>query len=479
MGILSSLNSILSGSIRVLSSKYPSAATPQLRSQWKQPLVKWTATQQPYTSPLSIYGGNYQLNGETYEMRREYREWAFREPSTKASLLTKCNAVASLDPQLIPDDKKDARDKEAAKFVDWAVSRAAGGWGGLIQNMLLPATIDGFSVLEPIYDEVDASHGKYARNWTVKRFAMTDTESIRFKLDEYRQVIGVRPMTGLTGYIELPPESFLIFTHLKMFENPFGISDLRAVVRDCRLLEEATKLRHTCLVNWSGPYMVAKGGDRAAQMQLKGYIQNARAGGFIILPQGMEVEIINLATSASSVFDAAIAWHREQIVSAIQGSYLQLLASDGERGNSIVAKNVSELFTWWLAMWVAEVINFQLIPNLVRPNFGNSVGLPRLSLGGINEAMVAAALDRFKKMQDMGVPLSIEQVTSVGGAEMPSDESDTLKPPSQQQQPQPGSPPDPLAGMFREATVLGSSTNQPVGGGAAGFTQAAAIPTPP
>lgn len=441
MRILQSLASLISGTNRVATSRYPSHATPQLASAWKAPQVRWTAVRQPYADPLTIYNGNAIMNGETEEMRREYREWAFREPSTKAALLTKCLSVASLDPQLTPANKSKALDKAAAKWVDYSISRAAGGWGELVRYILMPGAIDGYSVNEPVWDEIDQHNEDYPGFWTVKRFAMIDTHHMRFSLDEYRQVIGVRPMTGLSGWVDLPPENFLIYRHLGMFENPFGISDLRAVVRDCRLLEDAIQLRHTLMANWSGPFLRAMSGDDAVRRQLPALLERARAGGYIVLPKDSTLDVINLATSSPEVFNSAIVWYREQIIAAIQGSYLQLISSDGERGDTRVAKSVSELFTWWLASAAAEVINTQLIPALVRPNYGNAVGLPRVSFGGIDENNVKAALERLKMVQDMGEDLSKEQVRTLGGAESPLDESDRLKPLQSPQQGQGGDNP--------------------------------------
>lgn len=424
---------------RSLFSGYPSARTPQLKEAWSTPEVKFTATVQPYAAPLSMYGGNAILNGETYEMRREYRDWSFREPTVKSALLTSCIAVAALDPQLTADNPRDQRDKEVADWVDWSVKSAHGGWGGLIQSMLLPARIDGFSLLEKCWGEVGdelnkiPNSQKYRKFWTCHRFAMMDTEHIRFKLDEYRQVIGVRPMTGLSGYQELPPDTFLIYTHLKMFENPFGISELRAVVRDCRTLVAACELRHLLMSNWAGPFLVGTAQDDGTRQQMWAAMQRARSGGFLVIPEGCTIEVFNLATSAANIFDATIASYRENIVAAIQGSYLQLLeghTTDGP-GNTNVHKGIAELFQWWLAMWVCEVINRQLIPDLVYPNYGKSVGLPRLTLGGIDENMVNAALDRFKRGHDLGFTLSREQVGTVGGFEAPKDEMDKLPPPMQ------------------------------------------------
>lgn len=451
------------GRNRVAISTYPSANTPELERAWKQPQFRYNWMSQPYTDPLTMPGGNSVLNGETWEMRREYREWAFREPTTKAALLTKCFAVASLDPLMNPDDEDDARSNEVAEWALWSLMHAFGGVGGLVQNMLLPGTFDGFSMNEPVWDEVKDGM-KYRGFWTPKRYHMVDTEHIRFALDPYRQVIGVRPMTGLTGgWTELPPEDFIIFTHLKVFENPFGISDFRAVVRDCRLLENAIKLRDILLNNFSGPFLWATANSQETRRAVAAVLGRAREQGFIVVPEGTELQVINLATSNPQVFDSVIQSYRESIVSAIQGGYLQLLeggVSDA-RGSTNVHRGISELFQWWLALWVCEVINAQLIPRIVRPNYGNSVGLPRLQLGGVDENTINTALDRFKRGQELGLDLSKKQVRKTGYFEVPRDQMDTLSPPAQQ-----SGANDPFGGLFNPtAGKPPTDPNNPGGGG--------------
>jgi hypothetical protein len=448
---------------------HPTSVTPEFEDAWKRRTVKTYAVNQPYASPLTAYHGSARLTGETREMRAEYREWAFREPTTKAAVMTKCLATSSLDPQLIANDPNDRMDKEAAQWVDWALTRAVGGVGGLIQSMTLPALIDGFSVLEKCYNTIDESGGKYKDFWSIEKYAMCDTEQLRFKLDPYRQIIGIRPMTGLlAGWEELNPGDFVMFTHLKMFEDPFGISDLRAVVRDCRLLEDAIQLRHMLMSNFSGPFIAAAHSDPTVREQLLGIIATARGAGYIVVPNGTEIDVLNLATATPDIFERTISSLRESIVSAIDGGYLQLLeggTSDG-RGNTMVHKSVAELYVWWLAMWVCEVVNRQIIPDLVIPNYGNSVGLPRLQLGGIDENAISAALGRFKAGQELGVTLSMEQVRSVGGFEVPRNPTDVLSPPSAAPGQDPKNPVIPLPGGSTAGSPAAAAMSQ-IGGGAA------------
>lgn len=438
----------------------PTSRTPQDDAMWQERLFRYYATNQPYAHPLTITHGN--LTGETWEMRQGYREWSLKEPTVKAALFTKCLAVCQLNAVITPADKNSPVDREAADWVKYALSASDEGIGGIIFNMLVPALMDGFSVVEKVFDKVEAQAGKYAGFWTLKSAASIDTQFMRFRLDTYRQVIGVQSMAGSQGGVEMNPKDYMIFTHCKLFENPFGVSDLRAVVRACKLIESAIRLRHILMTNYSGPLIKATAGDPAAKAKLLNIMQNARANGWIVVPEGTEVEVLNLASAASTTeFKEGIEFHQRDIVTGIQGSYLQLLeggVADG-RGNTEVHKGVAQLYQWWLAAWVCQVINKQLIPDLVIPNFGMRAGMPRITLGGIDNGAIKTALDRFQQLHALGIVLSQDQVRDEGRAEMWRDEADKLPPPTPPQQggQQPGGPPkpgggddgdDPFGGMF-------------------------------
>lgn len=431
----------------------PTSITPEADVAWSEPTFRYYATPQPYSSPLSLVHGN--LTGETYEMRLAYRQWALQEPAVKASLLTKCLAVCQLDPQVIPADKRNPNDRAAAEWVKWALMNSDEGIPGLLMNLLLPATIDGFSVVEKVFGHVEARESRYAGWWTVKRFASIDTQWVRFKLDTYRQVTGVQAMTGGMGGTTLSPQDFVIFTHLKIFENPFGQSDIRAAVRACRLIDAAIRLRQILLANYSGPFLWSTARDTATRNLVGAALQNARANGWIVVPEGSTLTVENLATAAPDQFQAAIEDYRREIVTAIQGAYLQLLEggiTDG-RGNTQVHRGIAELFQWWLATWVCQVINKQVIPDLVTPAFGDRVGLPRLQLGGLDADAVVKELTRFQSGHQLGITLSLDQVCETGGFEQPKNAADKLAPPQQQQQQPPGGGGgpgggDPFAGLF-------------------------------
>lgn len=442
--------------------RYPSSITEEAEKAWLSEEIRAYATQQPYASPLTTPDGGMSA-GETWEMRQAYRTMAMREPAVKGALLTKCLAVASLDLQVLPCDKRSSEDRDVARWVDHAITSSDGGSQGLIMSILLPSLIDGFSLNEPVWDKVDALANRYAGFWTMRQAKQKDTEFIRFRLDQFRNITAVQAMNAGQGGRPFDPADFIIFTHLSFFCNPFGVSDLRAAFRAANLIESAIRLRAILLENFSGPYLVATAKDPTVQAKLKVILANARARGWIVIPEGATVQVINLATSAPDQFQGSIRDLREEIVMAIQGAYLQLLeggVSNG-RGNTEVHKGIAELFQFWLAGEVCNRLNKSLVPDLVRPNYGRRVGLPTLQLGGIDPAAIVAALNRFLLLQQMGLPLSRDQIYEEGNAEPPRDARDALNPPQAPPAGLPGAAANPAAGNSVPAPAGGDKGGDP------------------
>lgn len=407
----------------------PTGVTPDAHLAWVQEQVKAYATVQPYAGPLS--SGDDNLTGETWEMRLAYRRM-LKEPAVKAPLLKKVFAVASLDAQVIPEDKKSPTMVAAARWMDTAVKRMPGGWPQLLLNVMLPGLVDGFSLAEKVFDVVPADDPRYPRFWTVRACKSKDTKFVRFKLDPYKNVVAVQAMAAGQGGQPLDPGDFLHFTFLKVFESPFGMSDLRACYRGAMLIESAVKLRAVLLENYSGPYLAAKyqAGDTAARDQIGAILAAARARGYVVLPDGADLQVMNLATSSPDQFQDTIEDLRKEIALSLQGAYLDQVESKTPQGNSETHKTVAELFQWYLSVVVASTVTEQLGPDLVGPNYGAAGGRPTVVLGGIDPDDVIANGRRIEQAQKIGLPVSQEYAYEIMQVEPPRDAADVLRPAS-------------------------------------------------
>src|SRR5262245_26343688 len=165
--------------------------------------------------------------GETVAMRLAYRRM-LADPNVKAAMLGKLLGVASLDLQVHPAKKQDAKDRTVAEFVQWMLTeRTKGGIPELAWNVLSGALVDGFSVSEKVWGVEDK--GRYKGRYVLRHLKPKDTyRDLVLEVDEFRNVVGVKTLRNNAGQI-YAPANFLIYAHLPMYGSPAGASDFRAV----------------------------------------------------------------------------------------------------------------------------------------------------------------------------------------------------------------------------------------------------------
>jgi hypothetical protein len=419
----------------------------------------------PYRGPgdLDNYGN------ETSEMRRQYREFARKEPAVVAAVLGKCASAAALDVSVKPSDESSEIDKKAAEFVRFAVGHCPGGWSGLVMKILEPAVVDGFSITEKVLGGVQNNH-QWGGYWGLAKAASKDTFHLKLQLDVYRNVTGVvNVIRGLHAYM---PDKIILFSHLDLYENPFGRSALRAAYRSCNLIDSAYKLWYVLLSTTAGPFLVAKTkATGAKRSELLAAMETARNGGFIVIPPEDDMEVVNLASASSfDAFETKVNKCREEIFLAIRGAYLPFTEGSGSgsdaHGDTAVNKVASDAIEYLVAESIADTLNRQLVPDLIRPNFGDRCGLPKIGFGGTDWQETKTQLDVAKQVQDLGGDVSKAWIYEVSHVEPPRDDGDVL------QKPQQG------MGGFGQFPGIGSGPNDTGGGDQGGGQQGGGQPAP-
>ena len=232
--ILSALSALTR---RMFSPAGPSARTSDMHRAWMSEQMREYSVQKIYAGPLDA---DLNPTGETWEMRLAYRK-ALKEPAIKGPLLKKVYAVASLPTQVLPEDEDNPASKESAAWVDYAITNARGGWPRLIHDCCIHPLIEGFGVGEKVPERVE--RGKWKDRWGLHAVKFKETKDLRFKLDRYRNVESIRSFAGGQGGSEFDTRDFVLLTHMPLWENPFGQSDLRAAYRAINLIEASIKLR--------------------------------------------------------------------------------------------------------------------------------------------------------------------------------------------------------------------------------------------
>lgn len=367
-----------------------------------------------YASQIRLRGVNYDnYTAETVEMRMAYRK-ALAEPTVKAALLGKIYSVMALQVQCVPKDKTNPLEHEIADFCKHLLTNTVGGTPGVIWSILSGGLIDGFSLCEPV--PIRYQTGKYKDKIGLKKLKAKDTRLIQFEVDSYKNITAVINQVANVG-IRLDPDDFVIFQHIQLFESPQGLSDLRASYRAIEMIVHVLKLRMIFLDKYTGPFIHAKVGDAAARTRLANELKNIRAQGGMVTPPDTDVALLNLATSGTADFQAAIDDLRKEVAIGISGAFLHMLTGGGaeHRGNSEVQQSTVDLFTWALSVQVGTVLESQLLPDFVRYNYGTNVDVPQCTLEAPNAEYVLSELKIDKALDELGFPLKISELAERTG----------------------------------------------------------------
>lgn len=371
------------------------------------------------------------ITGETVEMRAGYR-MALAEPTVKAAVLGKIGNVGALNVQVVPDDKKNPIELECAQFVRSQLIGPSGTFHDIAWPILSGGLIDGWSVAEKQFGIIE--RGRWKNKWGLRGLKSKDTAYIQPEVDRYRNVTGLWTTYANAGKF-FDPKDFIVFSYMSFFESPTGMSDIRAANRAVQMIVAAIKLRMIFLDKYTGPYLKGKYTDDSRRPKLREALKAARANGWIMLGPGDDVEVVDLASRGTSDFQAAIEDLRKEVAISIQGAFLTMLegSAPGVRGNSGVQKETTEIFVELLVAQLMAVINTQLVPDLVIPNYGPEIAYPTVSLSAVDPTEVVAELAIDEAMQRLGLELSKEEVYDRAGRSPPKDPADVLAPQSQQQ----------------------------------------------
>jgi hypothetical protein len=358
---------------------------------------------QPYRSP---YDGIDPYGHVTPQMNRHWNELYRDEPITRSGVRGKADDICILEPAVLAQNRNDPIQSKAAEFVKWTISQAPGGWAGQFDQVYTPGAINGWSINEKkrklVHWEGRAMDG-------MGHLRSIDTALIRLQLDQFRNVISVVNMIRGLEYFE--PDDVVLYTHNGMFGNPFGQSDIRTASRSADIIQDAYRVWFVAMTVYGLPYMHAMGPEVQHQALLTA-VANLRANGYCVTPPECTLDVVNLASAAGTdSFEKFIHLNRENIFYATRGSALPFLEGDGGKdshGDTDIQQGTSDAGERMAAKRLEAVWNEQIIPWLVRPNFGNIL-MPYLVIGGTDWKQTKDVISIYKDAIALGAKPSAEQ----------------------------------------------------------------------
>ncbi len=371
--------------------------------------------------------------GESPEMNRQFRRM-LSDPNVKAPLFAKIFGVAAQEIQIHPYKKKDDRSQAVADYIDWNLTRRfKGGMPSLIWHILIGGAIDGYSVNERVWGI--QIRGEYAGKHVLKN-VKPKIPNLDFMplLDQWKNIVALRGLRFSSGE-NFDPKDFIIYANTPIFGSPVGHSDLRAAYGRYWMLDTVTKVRGMGAKKRALPIVGATYRDPTKQAALNRDMAQIESSNWLTVPEGVQLQVLELAGTANDYFSSFCKDLREEIVMSIQLALLgSMQGGQGvQRGSSAVHKDTADLGKWWLQTQFLDLLNNEetgLIPDMVDRNFQTIDGYPHASGGGIDEAELAESLKIDTGLGAIGWQFDKEELEDRYGRAWCDDPAKVLKMPA-------------------------------------------------
>lgn len=261
-------------------------------------------------------------------------------------------------------------------------------------NEILTFLEFGFSAFE-ITHKVVIGHPKFGNYNSLRSFGYRSQKTIeRWNLDkETGKLLSIEQNAygDLHRNVTIPEESLIIFTNEKEGDNYEGVSALRPCYGPFIRKNAYLKLMAIGIEKFAVPTPTLKvplNMENSPQYSnaltvLRKYVSHQQQ--FITLPEGWEINFTQTNFDAEKV-RSAIDSENKEMVHAFLANFLELGSSGS--GSYALSYDLSDFFLTgieYIAEQICDTINQQLIPKLVRLNFGEQQEYPRLRCAGITD----------------------------------------------------------------------------------------------
>lgn len=271
----------------------------------------------------------------------------------------------------------------------------------------------GFSLFEIIHDVV-IDHPKFGTFNGLKCLGFRSQKTIEnWQLEQGTgRLLGVNQYTysDIGGNQFIPGEFLLCFTLNKEGDNYEGISALRPMLgaymrKDLYLKLAAIGIERFAIGTPIGT--VPKGKERSKEYEeFKATLQNytSHESSYITVPEGWKIDIQKGDFDASKLKDL-LTFENTEMVNSLVANFL-ILGMNGGGGAYALGSNLGEFFTSGIQSYadlVCDYINRSLFKSLVKLNFGEQLGYPKLKCTGITDKAGKDLAETIKNLADSRV----------------------------------------------------------------------------
>ena len=311
---------------------------------------------------------------------RTYRRM-LTDPQVKACISTKKFAALSQEWAVHAASDSD-EDQQIAAFVRAAL---AGLRGSVLDTLydLLDALAFGVSLVEINYRLIET--GPYAGMVGLASLKSKDPSGFTFETDAFANVVALRGADGAA----YPPDKFLRYAWLPLYESPLGQSDLHAAYKPWFVKQQLLKwwakyLEKFGMPTVTGTYDPNRGYGPDQQRELLAIVAQVHNESAVVLPSDMHLGLLETARAQTAGFAEAIEYLDRAIAKSILGQTLTTdsTAKGASYALGAVHQDILGLYVAKLQRDLTEtVIGAQLLAPLVAYNFGPDAACPTFTLG--------------------------------------------------------------------------------------------------
>lgn len=233
----------------------------------------------------------------------------------------------------------------------------------------------GFSLTEKVYSQIDIDGTSYIG---LSDLFTRDPATFEFYTDEYGMLVRfAQRVNGRTQDLDI--SRFIHYVHSPEFDRYYGRSDLREAYRSWFAKDSLVKMWLVYLERLGGGFAVAKRTAESTMTNgspeyasLRNMLTNIKSAAGIILPKGIELEVIMPA--ATDQYEQAIVFHDLAIAKALLVPNLLGISHTGQTGAYSQSQTQFEAFLWTLnadAKRLEACLNEQLFRDIGDQNFGD------------------------------------------------------------------------------------------------------------
>lgn len=290
---------------------------------------------------------------------------------------------------------QDEKGKRQAELIEQILFRDLSlSWTAQLKEVLTFLDF-GFSAFEVIH-KVVTNHSKFGSYNSLSKIAWRNPRTIeRWNLDpKTGAILSVNQLSNgdLHRYVDIPGEYLLVFSNEKEGDNYEGVSALRPCYGPWVRKNTYLKLMAVGIEKFAvpTPYMdVPEGKEDSeefarAQTMLEKFTSHQKQ--YILKPAGWTLGFASPSNFDASKVRDAIDKENNEMAQAFLENFLELGQSGS--GSYALSNDLSDFFLLGLehiAKQVCETFNRNLIPDLIKLNFGPQEEYPQLTVSGIKD----------------------------------------------------------------------------------------------